>query len=488
MQKRVLAVMGSLFLTGCSSSLFNGDAGQAPATIPPSSAFVVGDEANAVKAGAAVLAEGGSAADAVTAIYFAMSVTYPVAAGLGGGGLCLVHNPSGVNEVVSFLTRDSKGGGPYALPGNVRGFWDLQHAYGKLSWDRLVAPAQALATSGFPISDALETRLNASLDVLRLDANLAYEFLDDNGNLKPAGTVITNTDIAQTIAAIRTNGADGFYSGAIGKKVVDYAIQQGSGITADEFASYASMRSPAQSVTMGELTVYIPPGSLGSGAFAITLFRKLTDVMASLDIGQATRETLEQFQVEALPKDLGATGFAAVDTSGLAISCGVTMNGSFGAGRTTPAIGVTLARAPASSAAGLSSAFITPVIASHSVDSAAITGIGTGGPNGAASMAYVLLRAARGDELTQPSDLRTTGLAPFSTVNAIACQKGTCSALSDPGASGLGMASAQPAAPAAQLLAQPEVIAPDPQQLTEQPAEQMVPDPDAPPPQQLTQQ
>ncbi len=164
------------------------------------------------------------------------------------------------------------------------------------------------------------------------------------------------------------------------------------------------------------------------------------------------------------------------------------MNGSFGAGRTTPAIGVTLARAPASSAAGLSSAFITPVIASHAVDSAAITGIGIGGPNGAASMAYVLLRAARGDELTQPSDLRTTGLAPFSTVNAIACQKGTCAALSDPGASGLGMATAQPAATRSTVLAQPEVIAPDPQQLTEQPAEQMVPDPDAPPPQQLTQQ
>jgi gamma-glutamyltranspeptidase/glutathione hydrolase len=482
LQKRILAVIGSLFLTGCSSSLFEGE--KAPSNIPPASGFVVGDEASAVKAGAAVLAEGGSAADAATAIYFAMSVTYPVAAGLGGGGLCLVHNPGGANEVISFLTRDSKGGGPYALAGNVRGFWALQHAYGKLSWDRLVAPAQTLATSGFPISEALETRLNASLDVLRLDANLAYEFLDDNGNLKPAGTVITNTDIAQTITAIRTNGPDGFYRGDIGKKIVDYAIQQGSGITAEEFASYTEARAPAQSVTMGELTVYIPPGSLGSGAFAVTLFRKLTDVMASLDIGQATRETLEQFQVEALPKDLGATGFAAIDTSGQAVACGVTMNGSFGAGRTTPAIGVTLARAPASSAAGLSSAFITPVIASHAVDSAAITGIGTGGPNGAASMAYVLLRAARGDELTQPTDLRTTGLAPFSTVNAIACQKGACAALSDPGASGLGMAAAQPAA-SLQQLAQPDAAA---QQFTEQPAEQMVPDPNAPPPQQLTQQ
>ena len=475
-QKRVLAVVGGLFLTGCSSSLFEGE--KPPADIPPASAFVVGDEAAAVKIGAAVLAEGGSAADAATAVYFAMSVTYPVAAGLGGGGLCLVHNASGTSEVVSFLTRDSKGGGPYALAGNVRGFWALQHAYGKLSWDRLLAPAQQLATAGFPISDALETRLNASLDVLRLDANLAYEFLDDNGNLKPAGTVINNTDIAQTIAAIRTNGPDGFYRGPIGKKIVDYAIQQGSGITAEEFGSYTEARMPAQSVAMGDLTVYLPPGNLGSGAFAITLFRKLTDVMASLDIGQATRETLEQFQVEALPKDLGATGFAAIDTSGQAVACGVTMNGSFGAGRTTPAVGVTLARSPASSAAGLSSAFITPVIASRTQDNAAITGVGTGGPNGAASVAYVLLRAARGDELTQPTDMRTTGLAPFSTVNAISCSKGFCAALNDPGSSGLGMAAAQSSAAAA----------PEGQQASGQSSEQTTPDPNAPPVQQLTQQ
>ncbi|HVP83218.1 MAG TPA: gamma-glutamyltransferase [Rhizomicrobium sp.] len=438
-QKRVVAVLGGLFLTGCSSisGLFEGET--PPGLVTPTGAYVVGDEAQAVKAGAAVLAEGGSAADAVTAIYFAMSVTYPVAAGLGGGGLCIVRNANGNVETFGFLTRDSKGGGPYALAGNVRGFWDLQHAYGKLTWDRLMTPAETMATSGFAISDALETRLNASLDILRLDANLAYEFLDDNGNLKPAGTMIVNTDIAKTLTAIKTQGPDGFYRGEIGKKIVDYAMQQGSGISADEFASYVAMREPAQSVVMGDLTAYIPPGNLGAGAFSVTLLRKLTDVMSSLDIGQATRETLEQFQVEALPKDLGATGFAAIDKTGESVACGVTMNGSFGSGRTTPVVGVTLARAPASSAAGLSSAFITPVIASRGQDGAAVTGVGSGGPNGAASMAYVLLRSARGDELTQTTDLRTTGLAPFSTVNAIACQKGSCAPLNDPGSSGLGM-------------------------------------------------
>src|SRR6202012_44061 len=54
----------------------------------------VSDEPFAARAGAGVLSEGGSAADAVTAMFFALGTTYPVAAGLGGGGICLVYDPA----------------------------------------------------------------------------------------------------------------------------------------------------------------------------------------------------------------------------------------------------------------------------------------------------------------------------------------------------------------------------------------------------------
>ena len=55
---------------------------------------VIADEPRAAVVGRDVLATGGSAADAIVAAYFAMAVTLPDAAGLGGGGQCVIFSPT----------------------------------------------------------------------------------------------------------------------------------------------------------------------------------------------------------------------------------------------------------------------------------------------------------------------------------------------------------------------------------------------------------
>src|SRR5689334_7642731 len=115
-----------------------------------STGLAVGDEPFAVRTGTAILGQGGSAADAVTAMFFAMSATYPVAVGLGGGGICLISDPvKGLREF-DFLPRAAKSGGTYAVPGAVRGFYDLQSEFGALPWQRDVSSGEAYAASGFP--------------------------------------------------------------------------------------------------------------------------------------------------------------------------------------------------------------------------------------------------------------------------------------------------------------------------------------------------
>jgi gamma-glutamyltranspeptidase / glutathione hydrolase len=454
LRSRILACLSSLLLlSGCVSDLdaslgLNDGGTTAGSTGGSASALVVGDEPFAVKVGASVLGQGGSAADAATAMYFALSVTYPVAAGLGGGGICLVHDgASGRTEEFDFLAHDSAGGGAYAVPGNVRGFSLLQSLYGALPWQRDVAPAESFAATGFPISHALSVRLTTAQDIIRLDANLAAEFLDESGAAKPVGAVVSNPDLAQTLAAIRTGGPDAFYKGTVGARILAYSSAQGGAIGVPEYARYEAQRGVPQTLQIGSQTVYLPAQRMGAGAFAGALFDTLNraqetstgaaDLQAAVVV--AVKQALAKFGVSSLPPDLGATGFAATDSNGQAVACAVTMNGPFGSGHNAQGTGVTLARAPSSGQAGLASAFVTPVIATNGGNAVSLAGAGAGGPNGTAAMGYTLARLGRGEAIGTRADLRSTGVAPFDTINVIVCQ-GPCVALSDPGANGLGAA------------------------------------------------
>lgn len=443
---RLLAPLAVLLLLGaCSLDINDPLTALTGPSMPKTGGLAVGDEPFAVHVGASVLASGGDAADAAAAMYFALAVTYPVAAGLGGGGLCVVHDSkTGRNEQFDFLARDA-GGGAYAIPGNVRGFAQLQAAYGSLSWQRVVAPAESLAGGGFTISRALAVRLAAAQNIIRLDADMAAEFMDESGQVKKAGMNVSDADLAATLAAIRINGAEAFYRGAVGAKLIAYSEAQGGGITPAQLAAYAVLRSQARAMQVGNQSVYLPAARTGAGAFAGAFVEALNREGLGAEPQAATvaavRQALAQFGVKNLPQDLGATGFAAIDAQGQAVSCAVTMNGPFGSGHTAVGTGVTLAREP-SGEMGFASAFLTPAISIDSSGAVSLAGAGAGGPNGTAAIGYALLRTASGEPLTRRGDMRSTGSAPYDTVNVIACSSGACFALPDPGASGMGAAAA----------------------------------------------
>ena len=432
------AGLSLLALTGCSLFGLGGD--DAPVA-PGVAGYVVGDEPLAVQAGSSILAQGGSAGDAVTAMYFALSATYPVAAGLGGGGMCVVRDPASQRtQVITFLSRDSAAGGAFGVPGNVRGFSVVHQSFGRLPWQRDVSPGEGYAATGFQISQALEARLRASQNEIRLDANLSAEFLTETGAVKPAGTTVSNPDLAATLTTIRIFGPNGLYTGAIASKLVAYSATQGGAFKLAEIEGYPVAREEPQEVTIGGQTIYLPPRKTGSGAYVAALLSRVIDAQGQASaaaVATATKSTLDQFKIQSLPRDLGATGFAASDNTGQAAACAVTLNGAFGSGHTAAGTGVILARAPSGQDAGLSGAFLTPAIA-VSGDTMSLAGVGSGGPNGTAAIVYALLNTAAGQDITQPGHLHSTGLAPFNTINVIACQSGGCTALPDPAAQGLG--------------------------------------------------
>ncbi len=395
----------------------------------------VGDEPLAVSAGTAILKEGGSAADAVTAMFFALTATYPVSAGLGGGGICLVAQPGQQVREYDFLPRAARGGGPYAVPGAVAGFYAMQKASGTLPWQRTVAPGETLAAAGFSISHALAQRLGGAVALLRQDRTLAAQFLDSSGGLKPEGAMASNTALSETLSAIRLSGADGFYKGAVA------AMLAQNGLTLADLAAYQPEQAAPRAIAEAGLAMTPPGPQTGAGVFAAALAASAPasgDPEAAVVAG--VRQALARFNITSLPQDLGATGFAAVDASGQAAACAVTMNGPFGAGRTAGDSGVTYAAAPDAQAGG-SSVFLTPLMLRDGSGRVMLAGAGAGGPNGTAAILYAALKLASGRQLGQPGDLRSTGVAPFATVNVVSCGTGACIPLADPGGSGLGAAS-----------------------------------------------
>ncbi len=80
------------------------------------------------------LALDGTAADAVVAAAMVLAVVDPAAAGLGGGGACLVHDSfNGETQLLDFLPATPGGGagrGTAMVPGSVRGLFMLSHKYG----------------------------------------------------------------------------------------------------------------------------------------------------------------------------------------------------------------------------------------------------------------------------------------------------------------------------------------------------------------------
>ena len=64
--------------------------------------MVASEDAEATRAGVAILAAGGNAIDAAIAVAYALAVTHHSAGGLGGGGFMVVHLASGENVAIDY--------------------------------------------------------------------------------------------------------------------------------------------------------------------------------------------------------------------------------------------------------------------------------------------------------------------------------------------------------------------------------------------------
>ena len=250
--------------------------------------MVSSQERLATLVGVDVLARGGNAVDAAVAVGFALSVTLPRAGNLGGGGFMLIHRAADGRTVAidhretapaaarEDMFRDAEGradprlsrdtGLAVGVPGTVAGLLHAHRTYGSglMPLDALIRPAIRLAREGVPVRDDLADSLpRAAARLGRFPSSRAI-FLGPDGRAPEEGARLVQTDLAQTLEAIATWGADGFYRGAVAERIVAAVRAAGGDMTLADLAGYRAVERPVvRGSYRGFEVLSMPPPSSG---------------------------------------------------------------------------------------------------------------------------------------------------------------------------------------------------------------------------------
>ena len=242
--------------------------------------MVVTNHPAASAAGAQMLAEGGTAADAAVAALLALTVVEPMMVGPFGGGLMHLADADGRHEVLDGMACAPMAARPEMFEGAAEGVqrrgarsacvpanllaWEAALArHGKFSMADAAEPAIRLARRGFSASAYLhECSVEAAADLAR-DRHIAAVFLPDGRPVAP-GQRVANPALAETLAAIAREGAAALHEGDLGTSCVLDLARKGGLISTDDLAAARMVeRAPVRGLYRGAEIWGPPPPSAG---------------------------------------------------------------------------------------------------------------------------------------------------------------------------------------------------------------------------------
>jgi gamma-glutamyltranspeptidase/glutathione hydrolase len=257
---------------------------------PSPGGVVASDAALGTRVGVDMLAAGGNAADAAVAVAFALSVVYPAAGNVGGGGFA-VARIGAESRALDFretapaaATRDmyvdptgKNTGGAHdgyrssGVPGSVAGLFELHRTLGskKKSWADVIAPAIKLAEEGFAVDEGFVESLGYMGDRLKKSPASAALFYP-NGEALKVGDTWKNPALAAVLKRIAAKGPPGFYEGPTAVAIVADMKAGGGLVTAADLKAYtAKWRTPLVFQYRGHTVTSMPPPSSGGVTLAM---------------------------------------------------------------------------------------------------------------------------------------------------------------------------------------------------------------------------
>ncbi len=266
----------------------------------------------ASQTGAEIMQAGGNAVDAAVATGFALAVVHPQAGNLGGGGFLLFRTAGGEVHFIDFREKapaaatenmylDAQGNvindlsligyKSIGVPGSVAGLVYAEKKYGKLSLEKVIAPAIRLAREGFPLAyeDADDLR-----DKYLTQFRESKRIFQRDGKFYQPGEVFKQPELARTLERIARNPEE-FYHGAMAREIAA-AIRKGGGlITAEDLAHYeVKEREAIRGTYRGYDLISAPPPSSGG----IVLVEAL-NILEGFDLAKLGNRSAETIHLTA---------------------------------------------------------------------------------------------------------------------------------------------------------------------------------------------
>jgi gamma-glutamyltranspeptidase/glutathione hydrolase len=246
--------------------------------------MVATEQAQATRAGVAILQQGGNAIDAAVAVGYALAVTDPCCGNIGGGGFMLIHRAAGGETFLNFRERapghatktmyldtqgkvvpgrSTDGWLAVGVPGTVAGLERARKEYGRLSRAQDMAPALALAQNGFVLAPGDIDELGPRFARFAAQPNVAAIFTRHGRPLR-AGERLRQPGLARPLAIVARDGAAGFYRGPVARALVVASRRNGGILTLDDLRSYTTEElAPVRCRYRGFTIVSAPPPSSG---------------------------------------------------------------------------------------------------------------------------------------------------------------------------------------------------------------------------------
>ena len=280
----------------------------------PILAAIVSARKEASKIGIDIIKQGGNAFDAAVAVGFALTVCYPFAGNIAGGGFMVYRTNDGQTGSLDYREKapllahrdmylDSLGrtipnlsqigGLASGVPGSVAGMVEMHQKFGSLPWEALLQPAIDLAQKGFRVTKKQAHTLRRYQKTI-IEVNGEHSLYSQQHKHRKR---IKNPELANTLKIIQKKGHDGFYKGIVAEKLIHKVQETGGIISQDDLDLYRSIWREPVAFNYHDLTIY-SMGPPSSGGICIGQILKMAEPYPLDRFGHNTLKSI-QVLVEA---------------------------------------------------------------------------------------------------------------------------------------------------------------------------------------------